>query len=75
MNRYMLALAVAIVAAFTASGQINAVQPPNPTSVDVIVLDVTTPYPDMPLRSIVRNGSEIRLTFRNIYSIFPSAGR
>jgi hypothetical protein len=51
--------------------QVSQVQPQNPTSVDAIVLCVAAPLTGMPLYSLVRKGSEIRLTFRG-WSDTPS---
>lgn len=53
------------------SAQITRVQPPNPTSVDNIIVHVTAPLGGMVLQPIVFTGSELHITFRG-FSILPS---
>ena len=52
---------------------VGSIQPPNPTSVDVIVIDVSTPYAELRLQPVVINGSQIEITFRG-YPTVPAGG-
>jgi len=63
MERFVLVV-VLLLASIAAQGQVVRVEPPNPTSVDSIILDVGVGTPQQVLQPIVVIGTEVRITFR-----------
>lgn len=59
-----LACLAALLCGGHAAAQVTQVQPPNPTSVDIVRLTIAAPLNAMRLQPIVVAGSEIRVTFR-----------
>jgi hypothetical protein len=64
------AVFIALTVTLAASAQ-TTIQPPNPSSIDNILLRVTAPTSQWELQPVVINGSEITVTFRG-GGIFPS---
>ena len=63
-----------LFAAIGVNGQVAGVRPPNPTSLDFIIIDVDKPDLDFHLRSVEIVGSEIRITFAG-YPTTPAFAR
>ena len=55
---------VLLLLSLAADAQVLSVQPPHPSSIDNVVLDIGVFLPELNLQPIVRTGSEIRITFR-----------
>lgn len=62
MNR-LLVTTILCCALHVDAGVIN-IQPANPTSTDLITIELTTPYAELELQPVVITGTTIELTFR-----------
>lgn len=73
MRTSVLVVLVFLIAAASADGQVVAIHPANPSSLDSITIDVAKPNLDYSVRSIEVVGTEIRITFAG-YLTTPAFG-